>query len=95
MTTHEDWAAVADRIGGLAMKLKLHYEETSGDVSDDAKLALDAAVDGVAAAFDGLKAMTADPAIKQDVSDVAACLRDAVHNSFAEVSTELRRTTAS
>ena len=70
MTTHEDWAEVADRIGGLAMELKLHYEETSSDVADDARLALDAAVDGVAAAFDGLKAVTADPAIKQDVSDV-------------------------
>jgi pyruvate carboxylase len=92
MTTQEDWGEVADRIGGLALKLKLHCEEASGDVSADAKLAVDAAVDGVAAAFDGLKAVTADPAIKQDVSDVAASLRDAVHNTFAELASELQRT---
>jgi hypothetical protein len=93
MTTQQDWSDVADRIGGLALKLKLHYEESASEASADAKTALDAAVNGVEAAFDGLKSAVGDPAIKQDVCDAAASLRDAVNNTFAELSTELQRTT--
>jgi hypothetical protein len=44
----------------------------------------------VEAAFDGLKAAIADPAMKRDVSDVAAGFRDALSNTFAEFSSKLR-----
>ena len=91
MTAREDWADVADSIGGLALKLKLHLEETSSEAASEARTALEAASDGVEGAFDGLKAAISDPAIKQDVSDVAAGFRDALSNTFAELSAQLRR----
>jgi len=90
LTAREDWDRVADSLGGLALKLKLHFEEASGAPAEEARSALVALSEGVEAAFDGLKASIADPAMKQDVRDVAAGLRDALGNTFAELSSQLR-----
>lgn len=80
--TTQNWQEVGDKLGGLALKLKLHFEESA---DGKVKAAADAACAGVEAAFDGLKASIDDPAIKQDVHDVAADLSDAVRNSFTEM----------
>ena len=89
MTDQEDWSDVGDSISGLALKLKLHFEEVATESAAEAKEALDAASDGVEGAFDGLKATIADPAMKQDLCDVAAGLRDAMGNTFAELKAQL------
>jgi hypothetical protein len=89
MTASDDWAAVADSIGRLTLKLKLHFEETAGESAAEARKAVEAAGDGVEAAFDGLKELVSDPAVQEDLRDVAAGLRDAVSNSFAELRTQL------
>lgn len=78
----EEWDEVGQAIGGLALKLKLHFEETA---DHKGKEAVDAVCDSVEAAFDGLKAAVNDPAVKQDVRDVATSLGDALRNSFAEL----------
>jgi hypothetical protein len=91
LTAREDWDRVADSLGGPALKLKLHVEEAAGGSAEETKSALAAVSEGVEAAFDGLKAAIADPAMKQDVQDVAAGFRDAVSNTFAEFSSKVRR----
>jgi hypothetical protein len=91
MTAREDWDRAADGISGLALKLKLHCEEAGAETAEQTRTALTAVGDSVEAAFDGLKAALSDPAMKQDVSDVAASLRDAVSNSLAELSAKLQR----
>jgi hypothetical protein len=90
LTARQDWDRVADSLGGLALKLKLHVEEAAGGSAEETRSALAAVGAGVEAAFDGLKAAIADPAMKQDVSDVAAGFRDALSNTFAELSSKLR-----
>jgi hypothetical protein len=77
MTARDDWAAIGDSIAGLALKLKLHFEETASESFE--------------AAFDSMKKLVADPAVQQDLNDVAARLRDAVSNTFAELRTQLDR----
>ena len=91
MTARDDWAAIGDSIAGLALKLKLHFEETASESAADAKTALDAASSSFEAAFDSMKKLVADPAVQQDLNDVAARLRDAVSNTFAELRTQLDR----
>jgi hypothetical protein len=91
MTAREYWDRAVDEMGGLALKLKLHCEEASADTVEQTRTALEAIGDGVEAAFDGLKAALSDPAMKHDVSDVAASLRDAVTNSLAELNAKLPR----
>jgi hypothetical protein len=90
VTAKEDWDRVADSLGGLAMKLKLHLEEAASGSAEETRTALKAVSEKVEAAFDGLKAAVGDPAMKEDVRDVAAGFRDAVSNTFAELSVKLR-----
>ncbi len=90
MNVRDDWNRVGDTIGGLALKLKLHFEQAAGGEAEETRRALDAVRDGVETAFDGLKAAIADPAMQQDVRDVATDLRDALGNTFAELSSQLQ-----
>jgi hypothetical protein len=91
VTAKEDWDRVADSLGGLVLKLKLHVEEAAGGTAEETRSALAAVSERVEQAFDGLKASVSDPAMKNDVRDVAAGLRDALSNTFAELSAQLRR----
>jgi enamine deaminase RidA (YjgF/YER057c/UK114 family) len=85
----EEWSQVADAVSGLALKLKLHFEEAAGETAEQAKTAVDAIGDSVEAAFEGLTASVKDDAVKQDVKDVAAGLRDALSNTFADLASQL------
>jgi hypothetical protein len=85
MNATKDWKAVGESIEGLALKLKLHCEQNEAAATEDLQLAIQAAGDGIETAFDSLKAAVADDAVKQDVKDVAAGLRDAVANTLAEL----------
>lgn len=91
MNSSKDWKAVGDDIEGLALKLKLHFEQDAPESRDDMQTAVKAAADGVEAAFEGLRAAVKDPAVKQDVKDVAVGLRDALANTLSELSARLDR----
>ncbi len=90
MTGRDDSDQVADAVGALALKLKLHLEEAASEGVDDARLAVDAVADGVEAAFDGLKAAITDPAVKEDIQTVANGFHDALANTFAQLSAKGR-----
>ena len=84
MTTRtEDWTEVADAIESLALKLKLHFESVAGDSAAAARTAVDEVGDAVERSFDGLRNAVDDPAVKDDVKQVATSLRQAVCNTFS------------
>ena len=87
MTT-QNWQEVGDKLTGLALKLKMHLEEST---DGKAKEAVDAACDSVEAAFDGLKAAVSDDAVKQDIRDAATSLGDALRNSFSQLRAQMQR----
>jgi hypothetical protein len=90
LTAKEDWDRVADSLGGLALKLVAPEEAAAGS-AEETRSALAAVSARLEAAFDGLKASISDPAMKNDVREVAEGLRDAVSNTFVELRARLPR----
>ena len=87
----EDWDQAADALKGLAMKLKLHYEQATSDGADEVRNALDKLGESMDGEFEALRNAVGDEAVKQDVKDAAAAVRDAILNSVAEVRSSLKR----
>lgn len=86
MTLHtEDWNEVADAVEGLALKLKLHFESVADESGQAVKDAVDELGDAVERSFDALRGAVEDPAVKENVKEVAVRLRDAVSNTFSEL----------
>lgn len=79
----QDWSEVADAVEGLALKLKLHFESVAGDSGEAVKGAVDELGEAVERSSDALRNAVDDPAVKDDVKDVAARLRDAVCHTFS------------
>ncbi|HEX9994927.1 MAG TPA: hypothetical protein VGB14_18520 [Acidimicrobiales bacterium] len=86
--TPSDWKQVADSLAGLGMKLKLHFEQASGEEGqeeqDRARQALDRLGEAVEGAFEAVRNAVKDPAVKDDVRDVASTLKQAVTNTLAD-----------
>lgn len=90
-TASESWNQVGDSVMGLALKLKLHLEEATAAPTEDVRSAVADLSQKVEAAFDALHTAVADPAVREDVKNVAGEFRDALANTFAEVSALIRR----
>ena len=89
MTTRtDDWTKVSDAIDSLALKLELHFESVTGDSKAAAKTAVDEVGDAVERSFDALRNAVEDPAVKDDVRDVATSLRTAVCNTLSSLRDE-------
>jgi hypothetical protein len=98
----ERWNEAGKALGGLGLKLKLHYEQqrdgigAGGVAADDAqdKEAVETAMAklGVALqdAFDALGAASRDDAVREDVKQVGRTVSDALSATFAEVSEDVR-----
>jgi hypothetical protein len=83
----DSWTEVGKVFEGLALKIKLHFEEAQG-AAEDVGRGLDAARMGVERAFEALGDAVRDPAIKDDVRSAAAALSDAVSNTLAVARTK-------
>jgi hypothetical protein len=90
--TKQAWSEVADQFSGLGLKLKLHLEEALKARPDDetVKKALEELRDSLDRAFTAVGDAVKDPAVKQDVVDVASSLREALSTTFSEASDDLR-----
>jgi hypothetical protein len=87
----ESWQEVGKVLDGLGLKLKTHFESAQADIEGERfRDAVDAAGARVQKAFDALGEAIRDPAIKEDVRRAATSLGDAIANTFAEVSAQLR-----
>jgi hypothetical protein len=88
--TRQAWSEVADRLGELGLKLKLHYEQAAEQPDGSVRRALEDLRDSVDSAFDAVGNAVKDPAVMDDARDVARALREALSTTFAEASDDLR-----
>ncbi len=85
------WNEVGDRLGTLALKLKLHaQEEFSEDRKAEAKSAVERFGATLQGAIDGLGDAMKDPAVKEDAKAAGEALSTAVSTTVEEVLKALR-----
>jgi hypothetical protein len=85
--TNSQWSEVASRVDALALKLKLHLEQSgTGEVPQ----ALNRLRDAVNEAFDAAGNAVRDEGVRADVRDVGRLLADAFSNTFAKASSEIK-----
>jgi ArsR family metal-binding transcriptional regulator len=82
------WSEVSDRIEALALKLKLHLEQSQD--SEEVTEALSRLRQSVQDAFDAAGTAVRDEAVRSDVRDVGRLLTDAVSTTLARVSEDIR-----
>jgi hypothetical protein len=89
------WNDAGERLSGLGLKLKLHYEQQRGEESEQARSEVEGAVkrlaDAVQDTFEAMGAAAKDQAVREDVKQVGQSLTDALNATFAEVSGEMRK----
>ncbi len=87
------WDEAGEALSGLALRLKLHYEQQRED--GDAEAAVESAVAKLGTAlqdaFDALGAAATDEAVRNDVQQVGQSLTEALSATFAEVSDPVRK----
>ena len=87
----QSWDEVGEILEGLGLKLKMHAEaaraELDGEKLDDA---LREAGDSARRAFEALENAVRDPAVKEDLRRAATAFSDALSNTFAEVTAQIR-----
>lgn len=88
------WNEAADKLDGLGLKLKLHYEQQQGADRESAQSEVQGALqrlsDAVQTAFEALGAAAKDEAVRDDAKQVGQSLTHALRASFTEVSGEVR-----
>ena len=82
------WSEVGDRLEALALKLKLHFEQTGR--RDETADTMEKLRSSVSDAFDAAGNAVRDDAVKADVRDAGRLFVDALSATFAKVSEELK-----
>jgi hypothetical protein len=92
MTTKTDtkmaWEAVADRLDALGLKLKVHFEQAGGQV-DEVREAFERLGSAIEATFSAIGAAVQDPAVREDATNLAATLGDALADTLAHAGQEI------
>ena len=84
----ERWSEVGEKLEALALKLKLHFEQTGR--REEVPDALQQLRASVGEAFDAAGNAVRDDAVKSDVKEAGRLFVDAVSATFAKVSEELK-----
>jgi hypothetical protein len=84
----ERWSEVGERLEALALKLKLHFEQTGR--REEVPDALQKLRASVGEAFDAAGNAVRDDAVKADVKEAGRLFVDAVSATFAKVSEDLK-----
>jgi hypothetical protein len=80
------WNEVGDRLGALALKLKLHaQEEMSEQRKADARSAVERLGASVQGAIEGISDAAKDPAVKEDAKAAGEALTNAVNATLDEL----------
>jgi hypothetical protein len=87
------WSEVGERLEALALKLKLHFEQT--DRATEAPDTLQRLRTSVAEAFEAAGNAVRDDAVKADVRETGRLFLDALSASLAKASDSLRDKPAS
>jgi hypothetical protein len=89
MTVEKTWGELSDRLEALALKLKMHFEQTH---DDEVPEALGRLRQGVTDAFDAASNAVKDDAVRTDVREVGQLFADLVGTAFARVEGDVRET---
>lgn len=85
------WNDVGDRLGALALKLKLHaQEELSEERKTEARSAMERFGSTIQGALDGLGDAARDPAVKEDAKAAGEALSAAVTATLDELKKSFR-----
>jgi len=85
---HGKWSEVGERIEALALKLRLHFEQTGRDA--ESREPLQKLRDSVTDAFDSAGNAVRDDAVKADVRETGRLFLDALSASLAKAADSLR-----
>ena len=84
------WSEVGERLEALALKLKLHFEQTKGNEANENAEAFEKLRNSVNEAFEAAGNAVRDDAVKADVKEAGRLFVDAVSVTFAKVSDNLK-----
>ena len=82
------WSEVGEKLEALALKLKLHFEQS--DRRDENADTMEKLRNSVSDAFDAAGNAVRDDAVKADVREAGRLFVDAMSATFAKVSDELK-----
>jgi hypothetical protein len=82
-----EWTEIGERLQGLGLKLKLHYEQSGPSEMPDAFNKLGTALEDL---FKTAGNAVKDEAVRTDLKDVGHMLADAVTNNLNRATTEVR-----
>jgi hypothetical protein len=92
----ESWEQVGDRLSGLGLKLKLHFEQAAdeGHTEDEDKVkdALRTVGDAVEQAFTAIGTAARDEAVRVDARETGRSVIEALDATFSELGDRFRAT---
>jgi hypothetical protein len=86
-TDQKNWSELADRLEALALKLKLHFEQTHEGDAPELTIRLR---QGVQDAFEAAGNVVKDEAVRGDVVEVGRLFASAVAGTLEKISAEVR-----
>jgi phage terminase Nu1 subunit (DNA packaging protein) len=89
--TTNQWNDVGSLLNGLGLKLKLHAEQAAGEDKALVSDAMHSLGESLENAFEALKNASKDPAIAEDIRNVAQSLSGAVSSTLSGVGDDIRR----
>lgn len=87
MTGQAKWSELGEQLNALALKVKLHFEQTG---STEGREALKKLGDSVGEAFEAAGNAVRDDAVRSDVREAGRLFADAVSATFAKVTGEVK-----
>jgi len=90
----DSWKEVRSKVEGLGLKLKLHLEQEADEADSestpgDTKRAIEELGEKLQEAFASFGHAAKDPAVRSDMKDIGALLKDAMMETFSNVSAEV------
>lgn len=86
-STQSSWAQLSDRLEALALKFKMHLEQSSSEELPEALGKLRRAVQD---AFEATGNAVKDEAVRADVREAGRLFAESMSKTFAKVSDDLR-----
>lgn len=83
--TKSEWDQVGDLLGSLGLKLKFHAEQAVGEDRTLINDAVHNLRDTIEGAFDALRSAVKDPAVRDDLKNVAGGVAQAVSSTLGDV----------
>lgn len=92
--SQDSWQEIKGKVESLGLKLKLHLDQEKDEADDTAKSGpTKAAIEDLSAklqdAFSSFGTASKDPAVRSDVKEIGSMLKDAMADTFSNVSSDV------